>query len=87
MAAREDEAEALIFEQLLAAAVFVLHIAHEAGQGAPFDRRMIEVSMLTETERSWLDTYLVRVLADVGPRLDAAERNWLASACAPLNVS
>ncbi len=51
---------------------------------APFDRRMVDVALLTAAEHAWLDAYHARVLAEVGPSLDAAERAWLAEACAPL---
>ena len=48
---------------------------------APFDRRMIEPALLTPGERTWLDAYHARVLAEVGPALDMGTRAWLASAC------
>jgi len=51
---------------------------------APFDRRLIEPSLLTAAERAWLDGYHARVLAEVGPHLAADDRAWLAAACAPL---
>ena len=51
---------------------------------APFDRRLLNVALMTAQECSWLDGYHDRVLRMVGPGLGAAERNWLAAACAPL---
>jgi len=51
---------------------------------APFDTRLIEAGMLDATERTWLDAYHARVLAEVGPALDTATRAWLAASCAPL---
>ena len=51
---------------------------------APFDRRLIDPSRLTEAERRWIDGYHAQVLAVVGPGLGAAERAWLAGACAAL---
>jgi Xaa-Pro aminopeptidase len=51
---------------------------------APFDRRLIEPALLTQLEKTWLDGYHARVLAEVGPRLDASDQAWLAAACAPL---
>ena len=51
---------------------------------APFDRRLIARDLLTAEEVVWLDAYHARVAAEVGPRLDAAARAWLAAACAPL---
>lgn len=51
---------------------------------APFDRRLIDVNMLTDEERGWLDTYHARVAAETGPMVEADVRQWLAAACAPL---
>ncbi|MGI3778187.1 MAG: aminopeptidase P family protein [Janthinobacterium lividum] len=51
---------------------------------APFDRALIEAGMLTAAEAAWLDAYHARVLAEVGPLLDADVRAWLAGACAPV---
>jgi Xaa-Pro aminopeptidase len=51
---------------------------------APFDRTLIEPSLLSPAERSWIDAYHTRVLHEVGPALDPTVREWLAAACAPL---
>jgi len=51
---------------------------------APFDRRLIDATLLDAWERDWLDAYHARVLAEVGPELDAPARAWLMEACAPL---
>ncbi len=51
---------------------------------APFDRRLIEPKLMTAAEIGWLDAYHARVLAEVGPRLEASDQAWLARACAPL---
>ena len=59
-------------------------LAFETLTLAPFDRRLIDVPMLTRPERAWLDTYHARVLAEVGPALDGPTRDWLAAACQPL---
>jgi Xaa-Pro aminopeptidase len=40
--------------------------------------------MLDKSERGWIDAYHARVLAEIGPLLPAADRDWLAAACAPL---
>lgn len=52
---------------------------------APFDRRLLDPAMMSASEREWLDTYHARVLAEIGPRLDEAERAWLQQACRPLD--
>ncbi len=51
---------------------------------APFDRRLIERTLLTAAETAWVDAYHARVDAEIGPRLDPAARAWLAAACANL---
>ncbi|HET6605510.1 MAG TPA: aminopeptidase P family protein [Rhodopila sp.] len=51
---------------------------------APFDRRLLDPSLMNPAEIAWLDAYHARVLEEVGPDLDGAERAWLAEACAPL---
>ena len=51
---------------------------------APFDTTLIEPGMLDADERTWLDAYHARVLAEVGPKLDAEAGKWLAAACKPL---
>lgn len=53
---------------------------------APFDRRLIDPDLLDGKEERWVDAYHARVFAEVGPRLDAPERIWLAAACAPLRA-
>lgn len=51
---------------------------------APFDRRLLDAAMLTGPERTWLDAYHARVVAEVGPLLGAAEATWLREACRSL---
>ena len=51
---------------------------------APFDRQLIDPALLEPGEIAWLDAYHARVLAEVGPRLGAADRQWLETACARL---
>jgi Xaa-Pro aminopeptidase len=51
---------------------------------APIDRRLVDVSQMTPEELAWLDAYHARVEQDIGPLLDAEERPWLQTACAPL---
>jgi len=51
---------------------------------APIDRRLILADRLSPGERDWLDSYHARVLADLAPCVTAATRDWLVSACAPL---
>ncbi|MDR3535765.1 MAG: aminopeptidase family protein P [Acetobacteraceae bacterium] len=51
---------------------------------APFDRWVIDPTLLDPPERAWLDAYHARVLAEVGPQLGGAAAAWLRAACAPL---
>ena len=60
-------------------------LAFEVLTLAPFDRQLIQVSMLEVAERRWVDAYHARVLAEIGPALDPAARAWLAEACRPLD--
>jgi Xaa-Pro aminopeptidase len=50
---------------------------------APFDTTLIDVALLTPAERTWLNTYHARVLADVGPHLSGSAKTWLEAACQP----
>lgn len=51
---------------------------------APFDRRLIDVSLLTPDERKWLDAYHARVRQTIGPQVAADDRAWFEEATAPL---
>jgi Xaa-Pro aminopeptidase len=53
---------------------------------APFDTRLVEPDMLEAWECAWLDAYHARVLAEVGPGLDAPTRAWLAQVCEPIGA-
>ncbi|WP_333712853.1 aminopeptidase P family protein [Yoonia sp.] len=50
----------------------------------PFDRRLIDLALLTDAERGWIDRYHADTLALLAGRLDPETRDWLATACAPL---
>ena len=52
----------------------------------PFDRRLIDLSLLDGAERAWLDRYHARVADTIGPLLEEADRAWLERATAPLPV-
>ncbi len=53
----------------------------------PFDRRLIDVGLLSPAEQAWIDAYHRRVEDTVAPLLDEPDRQWLAQACAPLIAS
>jgi Xaa-Pro aminopeptidase len=51
---------------------------------APFDRRLIDASMLSPAELDWLNAYHARVNGELGGLLGEDERGWLEAACAPI---
>jgi Xaa-Pro aminopeptidase len=51
---------------------------------APIDRRLIDVTMLSNDELDWLNAYHARVRAEVRPALDDATKAWLDEATAEL---
>lgn len=51
---------------------------------APYERRLIDPALLTPEERSWVDAYHARVLAELGGELEAPVAEWLSWACARL---
>ena len=59
-------------------------LAFETLTFVPFDRRLIDKTMLTTTEQDWIDGYHAATLAHLAPRLDGAALAWLRNACAPL---
>jgi len=51
---------------------------------APFDRQLIDTTLLDAAEIAWLDAYHARVLQEVGPQVDPFDRDWLTRACTPI---
>ena len=51
---------------------------------APLERELIDVALLGEEERAWVDGYHADVLAKIGPRLSPEDRTWLEARCAML---
>ncbi len=47
---------------------------------APIDRRLIDASLLTEAERTWLNAYHLRVRHEISPLVDGDVRRWLEAA-------
>ena len=50
----------------------------------PYDRRLIDLDLLTGTERAQVDAYHAEVHATLAPLVDAGTVDWLAAATAPL---
>jgi Xaa-Pro aminopeptidase len=48
---------------------------------APFDRHLIDASLLDAWELDWLNAYHARVLREVGPQVEPVVREWLKGAC------
>ena len=51
----------------------------------PIDKRLIDVSMLSDRELQWLNDYHAEVLKIIGPQLSGEDKAWLERQCAPLN--
>ena len=51
---------------------------------APIDRNLVEVGLLTEAERAWLNEYHAQVLGVVAPQLEGEALEWAREACAPI---
>lgn len=52
---------------------------------APYDRSLINTTLLTPQEKAWVDSYHMRVLTEIGPDLSEEDRTWLEAATAPLS--
>ncbi len=50
----------------------------------PIDTRLVEISLLTQDERIWLNAYHARVNAEIGPRLEGNVKAWLAQVTQPI---
>lgn len=50
----------------------------------PIERSLIVATLLTDTERAWLDAYHARVLAVLGPQMQGDDLAWLKGKCAPI---
>lgn len=51
---------------------------------APLDRRLIDVSVLSDAQRQWADDYHSQVLDIVGPQVEGDVLKWLKEQCAAL---
>ena len=50
----------------------------------PFDRRLIDMTLLTPAEQDWIDDYHQLVAERIGPLLDGEAHAWLVEATRPL---
>ncbi|MCY4236858.1 MAG: aminopeptidase P family protein [Rhodospirillaceae bacterium] len=51
---------------------------------APIDRALIDIDLLADPERTWVDDYHAMVRNKIGPLVDVETRMWLDQATAPL---
>jgi Xaa-Pro aminopeptidase len=51
---------------------------------APIDRRLIDKTMLSPAEVTWLNAYHARVEKTLSSKVDKATRSWLKANCKPL---
>lgn len=51
----------------------------------PFDRSLLDTSIMTADEIKWVDDYHKRVYESLAPELNAEERAWLSAATQPLD--
>ena len=51
---------------------------------APIDHAMIDLSLLENGDRDWLNTYHAKVLKTLSDRISPDALTWLKTACAPL---
>ena len=56
----------------------------EALTRCPYDKNLMEMSMLTEDEKAWINAYHAQVYKDLAPRLNADEAAWLEKQCKAL---
>jgi Xaa-Pro aminopeptidase len=52
----------------------------------PFDKRLIDRSELSDTERAWLERYHQQVEETIGPLLNDIDCAWLREACTPITA-
>lgn len=51
---------------------------------APFERRLLDLSLMTSGEIDWLNSFHAKVLEDIGPLLSGDDLTFLKTACAPI---
>lgn len=50
----------------------------------PYDRALIDLSLLDEGEIAWINAYHARVWSELAPLVEGEVRDWLEKACLPL---
>lgn len=60
-------------------------LGFEALTLVPFDRRLIDVDLLSDLELDWINRYHQRVLSEIGPLVEGEAKDWLNAAAAEIN--
>ncbi len=53
----------------------------------PIDLSQVELDLLSEQEKAWLDAYHQQVREALSPRVNSDARSWLEEATAPVHVN
>jgi len=53
----------------------------------PIDLSQVELDLLSEQEKAWLDAYHQQVREALSPRVNSDARSWLEEATAPVRVN
>jgi Xaa-Pro aminopeptidase len=51
---------------------------------APIETRLIDLTLLTDAERDWLNAYHARVWQEIGPLVTGTVKDWLRQATAAI---
>lgn len=54
---------------------------------APFERRLLDLELMSQGELDWLNAFHAKVLADIGPQLSGDDLAFLEAACAPIQLT
>lgn len=54
---------------------------------APIAQNLVDLSLMTDAERAWLDAYHAAVIEKLSPQMAGDDLAWLEKACAPLVAS
>ena len=61
-------------------------LCFETLTSVPFQRNMLDISMLDKKEKIWLNSYHKSILDKIGPKISSNELKWLTRQCAPITI-
>ena len=61
-------------------------LCFETLTSVPFQRNIIDISILDKKEKIWLNNYHKSILDKIGPKLSYNELKWLTRQCAPITI-